>query len=222
MTQGDGPDVGNLDSVGARVLARMQEKNDQRERVLALSRQVVQHAARAIRAAHRHEWDEAVRILAEGDRLVRDMNAAAAGHFDLMAAGYTLDAQKENAEAHLVHALLRGQSLPEPTALGVDDAAWLNGLGEAAAELRRAALDAVRRGEVPEAEQLLEALQEIYVFLSTVDFPEAITRGLKRTNDMVRGVAERTRGDLTVAARQEDLKAAMERLERRLADTGKA
>lgn len=212
----DGPDLGNLDELGSAILARIQAKNDERERVLALSRQVVQHAARAIRAAHRLEWSEADAILAEGDRLVREMNAAAGRHSELMAAGYTLDAQKENAEAHLVHALLRGQPLPDPRQLGVDDASWLNGLGEAAAELRRAALDAIRRGEVTRAERLLDALQEIYVFLSAIDFPEAITRGLKRTNDMVRGVAERTRGDLTVATRQEDLKAAMERLERRL------
>jgi translin len=184
--------------------------------VLAVSRQVVQHAAHAIRAAHRHEWQEASTGLDAGNTLVREMNGAASGHPDLMAAGYTLDAQKEHAEAHLVYAMLRGHELPDPMSLGVDDAAWLNGLGEAAAELRRASLDAIRRGEVAEAEHLLDALQEIYVFLSTIDFPDAITRGLKRTNDMVRGVAERTRGDLTLAVRQEDLKAAMERLESRL------
>jgi translin len=212
----EGPDIGNLDALGAAILARIQDKNGERERVLAMSRQVVQHAARAIRAAHRREWADADGILADGDHLLRAMNDAASGHADLMAAGYTLDAQKEHSEAHLVRALLRGYPLPDPVMLGVDDAAWLNGLGEAAAELRRACLDAIRRGEVAEAEHLLDALQEIYVFLSTVDFPDAITRGLKRTNDMVRGVAERTRGDLTVAVRQEDLKAAMERLERRL------
>jgi len=213
-----GPDMGNLYSLGREVLARIQAKNAERERVLAVSRQVVQHAAHAIRAAHRHEWQEAGAGLDAGNALVLEMNGAAAGHPDLMAAGYTLDAQKEHAEAHLVYATLRGRPLPDPMSLGVDDAAWLNGLGEAAAELRRASLDAIRRGEVAEAERLLEALQEIYVFLSTIDFPDAITRGLKRTNDMVRGVAERTRGDLTLAVRQEDLKAAMERLEGRLAE----
>lgn len=209
--------MNDLDHLGERLLARLEDKNAQRERVLAASRQLVQHAARAIRAAHRGEWDEADAILLEADRIRRDMAAAAAGHADLMSAGYTLDAEKEHAEAHLVRALVRGEPLPPPDALGVDDAAWLNGLGEAGGELRRAALDRIRRGEVAEAERLLEALQEIYVFLSTVDFPDAITRGIKRTNDMVRGVAERTRGDLTVAVRQEELKGALDRFEARMA-----
>lgn len=206
----------DLDAVGEPILERLEAKNARRERVLSMSRHVVQHAARAIRAAHRREWADADAILLQADTLVAEMNAAAAGFPDLMSAGYTLDAQKEHAEAHLVRALVRGADLPSPEDLGLDDAAWLNGLGEAGAELRRGALDCIRRGDVAEAERLLEQIQEIYVFLSTIDFPDAITRGIKRTNDMVRGVAERTRGDLTVAVRQEDLKAAIDRLEARL------
>jgi translin len=209
--------MNDLDRLGEVILARLDDKSGHRERVLAMSRQLVQHAARSIRAAHRGEWDEADAILAEADLILRDMTAAAAGHADLMSAGYTLDAQKEHAEAHLVRALVRGEPLPAPEALGVDDASWLNGLGEAGGELRRAALDRIRRGDVVEAERFLDRLQDIYVFLSTVDYPDAITRGLKRTNDMVRGVAERTRGDLTVAVRQEELKAALDRFEARVA-----
>jgi len=209
----------NLDQLGDEILSRLEMKNGQRERVLSISRRLVQHAARAIRAAHRGDMDDADQILADADRLITEMNDAASGHADLMSAGYTLDAQKEHSEAHLVRALLRRESLPGPEALGVNDAAWLNGLGEAGAELRRAALDRIRRGDVAEAEALLDQLQDIYVFLSTVDFPDAITRGLKRTNDMVRGVTERTRGDLTVAVRQEVLKAALDRFEARASGT---
>lgn len=208
---------GDLERLGTRIVARLDAKYRQREAVLSVSRQLVQHAARAIRAAHRGEWAEADAILADGDLLLASMHEQAAGHPDLESAGYALDAEKELAEAHLVRALLRGLTLPAPEDLGVDDAAWLNGLGEAAAELRRATLDRIRRGEVEQAERLLEHLQEAYVFLSTVDYPDAITRGLKRTNDMVRGVAERTRGDLTVAVRQEELKAALDRFEARVA-----
>ena len=215
-----GVDVNDLDTVGGALLSRLEAKNAQRERVLAISRQVVQHAARAIRAAHRGDWDGAASILADGNRLLQEMNAAALGHADLASAGYTLDAQKEHAEAHLVLALLLARELPPPDALGVDDAAWLNGLGEAAAEMRRAVLDRIRRGEVADAERLLEALQDVHVFLGTVDFPDAITRGLKRTNDMVRGVAERTRGDLTVAVRQDELTAAIDRLQALLTAAG--
>lgn len=210
----------DLERVGEEVLGRLEAKNKRREMVLTASRQLVQHAARAIRAVHRGEWAEADGILTEADRVLLSMNTSATGHPDLMSAGYTLDAQKEHSEAHLVRALVRDLPLPTPVALGVDDAAWLNGLGEAGGEMRRAALDRIRRGEVAEAERFLECIQEIYVFLSTVDYPDAITRGLKRTNDMVRGVAERTRGDLTVAVRQEELKAALDRFEARVGSGG--
>jgi translin len=204
----------NLYAVGEGILARLEAKNAQRERVLADSRRLVQHAARAIRAIHRREWDVAEEILRDAGALMAEMAEAAEGHSDLLSAGYTLDAQKEYAEAHLTRALVRGEDLPTPEGLGVQDAAWLNGLGEAGGELRRVALDLIRRGDIDAAEVVLEQLQEIYVFLSTVDYPDAITRGIKRTNDMVRGVTERTRGDLTVAARQEELKAALDRFEK--------
>jgi translin len=206
----------NLYSIGEGILARLESKHAQRERVLAGSRRLVQHSAKAIRAVHRREWDVAEDILRDAAELLAEMHVAARGHGDLMTAGYTLDAQKEFSEAHLTRALVRGDALPAPEDLGVADAAWLNGLGEAGGELRRVALDMIRRGEISEAETVLEQMQEIYVFLSTVDFPDAITRGIKRTNDMVRGVTERTRGDLTVAARQEELKMALDRFEDRV------
>ncbi len=212
----------NLDRVGEEILARLEAKNARREEVLGMSRHLVQHAARAIRAIHRREWEVADEILIDANALLAAMNTAAAGHADLAAAGYTLDAQKEHTEAHLVRALLRGEDLPSPEDLGVDDAAWLNGLGEAGGELRRAALDLMRRGEVAAAEAVLDQMQEIYVFLTTVDFPSAITRDIRRTNDMVRGVTERTRGDLTVVMRQEQLKAALDRFEARVAPPGSA
>jgi translin len=205
--------MNNLDTVGEALLARLEAKNARREEVLGMSRHLVQHAARAIRALHRGEWAAADGILAEADALLAAMHEATAGHPDLMSAGYTLDAQKEHSEAQLVRALLQGADLPDPATLGVEDAAWLHGLGEAGGELRRAALDRMRRGEVAEAEAMLERMEDIYVFLTTVDFPGAITRDIKRTNDMVRGVTERTRGDLTVVMRQEQLKAALDRFE---------
>jgi translin len=205
----------SLDTIGEQVLARLEAKNARREAVLGLSRHMVQHAARAIRALHRGEWAAADGILAEAGGLLAEMHTATAGHADLASAGYTVDAQKELAEAHLLRALLTGSELPTPEALGVEDAAWLHGLGEAGGELRRAALDRLRRGEVAQAETALERMEDIYVFLTTVDFPSAITRDIRRTNDMVRGVTERTRG------RQEALKAALERVEAGRMDPGR-
>lgn len=198
-----------LDALGSAILERLDLKNGRRETIMGLSRLLVQHAARAIRAVHRAEWAEAGETLAEARDLVARMHRAAEGHPDLQAAGYMLDAQKELAEAHLTLALCRGEPLPGPQDLSVDDASWLNGLGEAAGELRRGALDRIRAGDVAAAEELLGRMQEIYTLLTTVDYPAVITRNLKQTTDMVRGVTERTRGDLTVAVGQEQLKAAL-------------
>ena len=212
----------NLETLGEALIGRLEAKHERREEVLGHSRRIVRHAARAIRAVHRRDWAEAAELIVAADEIVAEMRAAAAGHADIESAGYRLDAEKEYAEAYLTRALVRtvidGQDrpLPDPPTLGVPDAAWLNGLGEAAGELRRAALDLIRVGEVDLAERALERMQEIHVFLSSIDLPHAITGNVKRTNDMVRGVTERTRGDLTTAARQEALKAALVELEARL------
>lgn len=211
-----GDDVNNLDTLAEKLLAGLEAKNAAREEALRLSRLLVQHASRAIRAVHRYEWDEAERILTDAQRIVGNLKAATRPQPELYAAGYAQDALKEYAEAHITRALALGQDLPDPDALGVEYAAYLNGLGEAIGEMRRHSLDVIRRGDIEHAERLVEAMDEVYAFLTTVDYPDAVTNGLRRTTDMVRGVTERTRGDLTTAARQEKLQAALRDFERRL------
>src|SRR5574342_526833 len=145
-----------------------------------------------------------------------EMKAHVASYPDLYFTGYVQDALKELAEAHIVHALITGQKIPDPDTLGVDYAAYLNGLGEAAGELRRYALDIIRHGTSERCEHVLDAMEDIYSLLVTMDFPDALTGGLRRTTDMVRGVLERTRGDLTIAARQEKLERTLREFEERI------
>ena len=215
-----GDDVNNLDTLADKILAGLDAKNSAREEALRLSRLLVQHASRTIRAVHRYEWDEAERILGDAQSIVENLKAATRPQPELYAAGYAQDALKEYAEAHITRALALGQDLPDPDALGVEYAAYLNGLGEAIGEMRRHSLDLIRRGDIDHAERLVEAMDEVYAFLTTVDYPDAVTNGLRRTTDMVRGVTERTRGDLTTAARQEKLQAALRDFERRLGAQG--
>ena len=208
--------MNNLDTLADKILAGLESKNAAREEALRLSRLLVQHASRTIRAVHRYEWDEAERILVEAQRIAESLKAATRRQPELYAAGYAQDALKEYAEAHITRALALGQDLPDPDALGVEYAAYLNGLGEAIGEMRRHSLDLIRRGDIDHAERLVEAMDEVYAFLTTVDYPDAVTNGLRRTTDMVRGVTERTRGDLTTAARQEKLQVALREFEGRL------
>lgn len=206
----------HLEETFETIRARLEAKDRAREQALGHSRTLIRHCANAIQAIHRLEWEEAQARLSEARETGRLLSRTVQPYGDLHYAGYTQDAFKELAEAHITYALIRGEPLPRPEDLGVEDAAYLNGLGEATGELRRHALDLIRRGEIARAEGLLQVMDEVYAHLIAVDFPGAVTGGLRRTTDMVRGVVERTRGDLTTAARQEELQRALEHLEARL------
>jgi translin len=206
----------NLESVLQEIDNRMEEKNAIREQTLNESRHLVQYASKIIRAIHRHEWEEARTLLAEAGSLMAAMNDRTLSSPDIYWAGYVQDAQKEFAEAHLTLALVRNESLPSPTELHVEDASYLNGLAEAASELRRYILDLVRHGELEESDRLLEAMEEVYGHLIAIDYPHAITNNLRRTTDSLRGVLERTRGDVTTAMKQKELQDALRALETRL------
>lgn len=190
-------------------------KNQARDTVLNRSRELIRFCALSIRAIHRHEWEEAERLLATARQAASVMRADLATYHDLYEAGYTQDALKELVEAHVLYAFVRGDALPAPADLGVPAAAYLNGLAEAASELRRFALDLIRLGRSTEAEPYLGMMDDVYSHLVTIDFPDALTGGLRRTTDVLRGVLERTRGDLTVAVRQEELETALQAFEQR-------
>jgi translin len=189
-------------------------KNQVRDATLNRSRELIRYCALSIRAIHRHEWDEAEKLLAIARNAAVVMASDLAIYHDMYEAGYTQDALKELVEAHLLYAFVRGGPIPTPGELHVPFAAYLNGLAEAASELRRFILDLVRLGRCGEAEPFLSTMDEVYSHLVTMDFPDALTGGLRRTTDVLRGVLERTRGDLTVAVRQEELEAALEAFER--------
>lgn len=205
-----------LDHVVAEAVAQIEATHATRERALTLSRGLVRQCANTIRACHRGEFDEASALFHEATTTARELRGELADHPNLLYAGYTQDALKEYAEAALVYAFLRGETPPGPAALRVEPAAYLNGLAEAASELRRAILDGLRRGEVARGEALLTTMDDIYSLLVTVDFPDAITGGLRRTTDALRAVLERTRGDMTAALRQEQFVAAMREFEDKL------
>ena len=202
----------NLEAIAERIRINFAAKNAARDSAVGRSRTLIRHCSLSIRASHRDERDEARRQLEAAREIVDAIRSDLAGYPDLYHAGYTQDALKEYAEASIVFALFAGDALPEPEALGVDYAAYLNGLGEAAGELRRRVLDIIRHDHGDRAERLLEAMDEIYLLLVTMDYHDAITGGLRRTTDLVRGVTERTRGDLTLSMRQARLQDELRRL----------
>jgi translin len=190
----------------------LEAKNQARELALANSRTTIRHCAHSIRASHRGDLDTARELIrAAGDLVASTRAEMQESHPGIYWAGYVQDAQKEYAEANIVYAVIGGQPVPSSTEIQVEPAAYLNGLGEAAGEMRRYVLDRIRHGEVERCEQTLSTMEDIYSLLVTVDFPDAITDGLRRTTDMVRGVLERTRGDVTFAIQQRELTSALAR-----------
>jgi translin len=205
-----------LEEIIERAQAYFEGKNAARDQALARSRQLIRHCARTIRATHRGEYEEAAELLSTAREAAQCMVHDLADHPDLYHAGYTRDALKEFAEASITYALITNQPLPTPEELDVPPPAYLNGLAEAMGEMRRYVLDVIRHGEIGRSEQMLQVMEDVYSVLVTIDYPDALTSGLRRTTDMVRGVLERTRGDLTVAARQEALQSALHSFEKRV------
>jgi translin len=190
--------------------------NGLRDATLARSRSLTRACANSIRAIHRHDWDEAEVLLAQARDEAKAMVDAIAGQPTLYHAGYTQDALKELVEAHLVAAVVRGTPLPAPAELYVTGPTYLRGMSEAGSEMRRFVLDLVRRGDVLAAEPYLEFMDEVYSQSITIDFPDAVTDGLRRLTDVLRSVLERTRGDLTLAIRQDQMRQALQSFETNL------
>ena len=193
-----------------RMLTDLARKSEVRDLTLARARTLIRHCANSIRATHRREHDLARELLDQARACSETMCNDARVYPDVYYAGYLQDGLKELAEAAITLALVTKEPLPDPDALGIEYPAYLNGLAEAMGELRRSALDNMRRGEIEDAERLLQIMDEVYSHLTAVDFPDSLTHGLRRRTDMVRGVTERTRGDLTTAVRQERLQAALQ------------
>jgi len=195
----------NLDSIAEQIRLSFSAKDTAREKVLPLCREVIRYCSNAIRAVHRQEFDQAKELLQSARNLLNQIEQIVTDYSELRATGFIKDAQKEFAEGSITLALVTGNQPPTPDELGVDFTAYLNGLGEAVGELRRYLLDSMRKGDLSRGEELLSAMDDIYNILVTMDFPDAITGGLRHTTDAVRGVLEKTRSDLTLVIRQKDL-----------------
>jgi len=206
----------NLDTIIEGIRATFTERNAARDLTLGRSRELIRFCSLTIRAVHREEFAEAEQLLNTAKQAAAAMKADIAAHPELYYTGYTQDSLKELTEACCVFAIVQHKPIPTPEEIEIDEAAYLNGLAEAASELRRRALDLIRRDRVDEAERMLTAMDDIYAQLVTIDFPDALTGGLRRTTDTLRAVLERTRGDLTTTLQQEKLQKALREMEKRL------
>ena len=196
----------DLDPLAQAVRQDLNDKYATREVGYGNSRRVIRLSANAIRALHRDEREAAAALMEEAGMLLAQAEAAVAAHPDVRYAGFIGDASKEYAEARLTAAVFTGEPLPLPADLRVESAPYLNGLGETVGEMRRRLLDKMRAGDLAEAERLLEGMDAILELLADLDYPDAMTGGLRRTTDVTRALVERSRADLTNTVVQERLR----------------
>ena len=210
--------LGRIDEFADEAREQLESIHRDRESAYTTSREIVQAASATIKAVHRGEFDEAGGQVARTRELYERMMAAVHASPEIGYSGFVGDAAREYAEAAQVLALIADDDLPGPADIGVDSADWLNGLGDTVGELRRHVIDLIRRDEVAEAEKYLEMMDEIYQTIMSFDYPESVTKGLRRRSDQARGAVERTRGDLTNALRQSRLEKRMRQLEEALGE----
>jgi translin len=191
--------IHNLDEIADRIRQQLTEKDAAREICLKTCREIIRLSSTSIRATHRQDKEEALKLIDSASTLVnqikRDFKQK---HNDLLSANYIHDSFKEYAEASISYSIIFNRVIPDPDKLGVAYPAYLNGLAESVGELRRYVLDGLRTGQYAAAEDLLEIMDHIYSILVTMDFPDAITYGLRRNTDSTRGIIEKTRSELTL------------------------
>ena len=196
-----------LSLIGTAVVEELPERNRDREQALSVSREVIRFSANAIRAVHRGAFEDARELIGKGDTRLREADHIAVSSPSIFNSGFMNDARKEFTEANVTLAVISGSDIPSIDDLKVDAAAYINGMAEVIGELRRYILDALRRDEVDGCQEFMDIMDEMYSVLVTIDFPEGVTSGLRHSTDAMRGVLERTRGDLTMALRQRSLEA---------------
>lgn len=205
-----------LENIADRIRQNFDIRTSKRDEALKQARQLTRACSLAIRAVHRDDMEGMEASLADAQKLADTLRADLKEHPELFYAGYTQDSLKEFVEANVTCALIQKKPLQTPEELGVEDATYLNGLAEVVGELRRRTLDILRSGYSEEAERLLGHMDEIYAVLVTIDYPDAITNGLRRQTDLARGIIEKTRGDVTYSLRGHFLTEAIRKLSSQL------
>jgi translin len=199
-----------LTALGEVTRRALQAAHEAREVALARCRETIRACGLAIRAVHRREPERAEERIREAETALRSAQQALLPFPSLAAVGFLHDAEKEYVEAVLTVAMIDGEPLVNASDLGVGQAAWLNGLAEAASELRRHLLDRLRESDLARGEELLNVMEDVYDVLVTIDYPDALTGGLRRTTDALRAVLERSRADVTTSVLQGRLRDAIE------------
>jgi len=188
-----------LFEISSELLKHYEAKDKAREHALNLSRRLVRLSGSAIRSIHKEEMNTAKQTISEASDLNIEIKTTLKDHPDIYYGGFVESGQQELVEASVLYCILYEKRILRPAQLDVEKTAYLLGMGDVVGELRRIILDRIRSDKPYEGEELLEIMDEIYSTIMLFDFPDALSRGLRRKGDVARSLVERTRGDITNA-----------------------
>lgn len=208
-----------LEEISAQIRENFEAKDGVREDGLKISREIVRECRTATFALHGQDFEKADNSIKTAGKALEKLEVLFKGHADIYHAGFVEHAQQEYSEVSVLYSLLKEEGekkIPSPDELKVEYAAYLNGLGDVVGELRRHVLDLIRKESFEKAEVFLGIMENIHAILMDFDYPDAITRGLRRKTDVSRALIEKTRGDVVNAIGQKKLESAMRNLESKL------
>jgi translin len=207
--------LAGLDAMIRRMDRELSGKDRVRELTIPLSREIIRTCAEAIRTMR--TGGQSGRLLQEARKGAARLRKVTARHPELYHSGTVQNALQELAEAFILVALINGERIPSPESIDCTPGSYLAGMGDAIGELRRVAQDAMRKGELGEAEDSLSLMEGLFSALVRFDYPDAIAP-VKHKQDVARGLIEKTRGEVAVAVRGRNLEQKIAALEKVLAD----
>ena len=205
----------NLDAAIETIESELDEKDHVREIALKSSRAIVRLSGSALKDLHR--GGPVGEKLSELKDEVSRLSSLLGDHPDLVRAGYVESAFQEYAEVGMVLSLLEKDDVPLPEDLGIGSVPYLLALGDTIGELRRFALEELRRGNIDQANRFLDRMEDIYHALVRFDYPDAIA-AVKHKQDVARSLLEKTRGDVAVATNARRLHDRLDDLVRKPSD----
>lgn len=206
----------SLNEILRKIQEDLSEREKMREEVQMDMRKATRLSKQAIQVTHQDRFDEAEAMLEETKALFIKLRETGKDYPYLFYSGSVGAAFEENAEAHILLTLIREDRYPSPKEIGVPVTPYVLSLGDVIGELRRRALDLIRKGNVESSEKCLEWMEHIYTELTALDDAYTIINGLRRKGDVARRLIEITRGDITIEVRRTALERSISRLENKL------
>ncbi|WP_457619607.1 hypothetical protein [Methanopyrus sp.] len=203
--------IGNLRETIEDIRGELDALDEARDEAQVVLRDLHKLSSEAVYEVHRGNLEEARRRLDEAAELVSKLHDLLGDFPELLRTGFAENHLQEYAEAEILYSIVKDLRAPSPEEINVSPRAYLLGLLDAVGELRRIVVDALREGDLDRAEEFLGIMEEIYSLTMTFDYPRSVVPNLKRKQDVARSLLEKTRSEVTIAGKTEELKRALER-----------